>query len=69
MLARLARSTAAAPLARPMLCRGMAIAAGSKFPSVEVDHASWPPTAFDLADHVKDKKVIIVGLPGAFTPT
>jgi len=47
----------------------MAIAAGSKFPSVEVDAASWPPTAFNLADRIANKKVIIVGLPGAFTPT
>ena len=50
-------------------CRGMAIAAGSKFPSVEVDLASWPPTAFNLAERIADKKVIVVGLPGAFTPT
>ena len=47
----------------------MTIAVGSKFPSVEVDKASWPPTAFNLADHIANKKVILVGLPGAFTPT
>ena len=67
MLAR-----AAASVARRhggLQVRSMAIAAGSKFPSVEVDKASWPPTAFNLADHIADKKVIIVVLPGAFTPT
>ena len=49
--------------------RTMAIAVGSKFPSVEVEKASWPPTPFNLADKIAMKKVIIVGLPGAFTPT
>ena len=46
-----------------------AIAVGAKFPSVDVHLASWPPTYFNIADKIKDKKVIIVGLPGAFTPT
>jgi hypothetical protein len=54
---------------RVVHARGLAIAAGSKFPSVEVDAASWPPTPFNLADTIADKKVIVVGLPGAFTPT
>ena len=49
--------------------RAMTIAAGSKFPSVDVDKAAWPPEAFNLADHIANKKVILVGLPGAFTPT
>ena len=49
--------------------RTMAIAVGSKFPSVEVEKASWPPTPFNLAEQIAMKKVIIVGLPGAFTPT
>ena len=49
--------------------RTMAIVVGSKFPSVEVEKASWPPTPFNLADKIAMKKVIIVGLPGAFTPT
>ena len=44
-------------------------AAGSKFPSVNVHEASWPPTHFNIADRIADKKVIVVGLPGAFTPT
>ena len=57
--------------ARPLAshARGMAIAAGSKFPSIDVDAAKWPPTPFNLADRIADKKVIVVGLPGAFTPT
>ena len=44
-------------------------AVGSPFPKVEVDKASWPPTAFDISEYIANKKVIIVGLPGAFTPT
>ena len=38
-------------------------------PPRQVDAASWPPTALNLNDRIKDKKVILVGLPGAFTPT
>ena len=70
MLRRVAtplRSHAATAIAKHG--RGMAIAAGSKFPSVEVDAAKWPPTAFNIAERIADKKVIVVGLPGAFTPT
>ena len=60
----------ATPLARQTLAGGArAISTGDKFPSVEVDKASWPPTAFNLADRIAGKKVIICGLPGAFTPT
>ena len=54
---------------RALQCRSMTIAVGSKFPSVEVDKASWPPTAFNIADYIAEKNVIVVGLPGAFTPT
>jgi len=59
-------------VARPLAqqhARSMAIAVGSKFPSVEVDDAKWPPAPYNLADKIADKKVIVVGLPGAFTPT
>ena len=69
MLARVASRAAANLRTAVPHARAMTIAAGSKFPSVEVDKASWPPEAFNLADHIADKKVIIVGLPGAFTPT
>jgi hypothetical protein len=48
--------------------RGL-ITVGSKFPSVNVHKASWPPTDFNVADHIAGKKVVVVGLPGAFTPT
>ena len=56
MLRRLT-TTAARPLAGAAHARGMAIAVGSKFPSVDVDAASWPPTAFNLAERIANKKV------------
>ena len=68
-MSRVARSAAVRGPALARHARPMTIAVGSKFPSVEVDAASWPPTPFNLADRIAGKKVIIVGLPGAFTPT
>jgi len=41
---------------------------GDKFPKVEVDKG-FPPTKVNLGDRLKGKKTILVGLPGAFTPT
>jgi hypothetical protein len=44
------------------------LAIGTAFPSVELDYG-FPPEKVNLADRVKGKRVIVVGLPGAFTPT
>ena len=42
---------------------------GTKIPTgVELDFG-FPPEKIDLASRVAVKKVILVGLPGAFTPT
>jgi hypothetical protein len=41
---------------------------GDKLPSVEL-HSGFPPEKIDLASYTANKNVIIVGLPGAFTPT
>jgi len=44
------------------------VKAGDKFPNVELDHG-FPPTKIDMAKRLAGKKTIVVGLPGAFTPT
>lgn len=41
---------------------------GDKVPSVNL-HSGFPPDMVNAADYVKGRSVIIVGLPGAFTPT
>jgi len=41
---------------------------GSKLPSVTLD-LGFPPEAVNLAERVAGKKIILIGLPGAFTPT
>jgi len=40
-----------------------------EFFDVEADGCSVGPNAFNTSDLVKDKKIAIFGLPGAFTPT
>lgn len=51
---------------RPMLIN--AISAGDKLPSVELDEG-FPPSKVNIAEYSKGKKIVVVGLPGAFTPT
>jgi len=65
MLLRTARS-----VARPALSRGLAAKAGDKMPSVPL-YTSWPNEAVDMLKYTSGagKKTVIVGLPGAFTPT
>jgi len=42
---------------------------GTKVPSgVDLD-LGFPPTKITLSERIAGKKVILVGLPGAFTPT
>jgi peroxiredoxin len=41
---------------------------GTKIPSITLD-LGFPPEKIDLAKRVAGKEVVIVGLPGAFTPT
>ena len=47
--------------------RGFA-SVGDQLPSVEL-HLGFPPEKHNLADFAKDKAIMLVGLPGAFTPT
>jgi 2-Cys peroxiredoxin 5 len=46
----------------------MVIKAGDTVPSVELDFG-FPPEKVNVLDYTKGKKIIILGLPGAFTPT
>eukprot|EP00403_Amphidinium_massartii_P026704 CAMPEP_0178400290 /NCGR_PEP_ID=MMETSP0689_2-20121128/15714_1 /TAXON_ID=160604 /ORGANISM="Amphidinium massartii, Strain CS-259" /LENGTH=123 /DNA_ID=CAMNT_0020021083 /DNA_START=69 /DNA_END=440 /DNA_ORIENTATION=- len=41
---------------------------GDSIPAVSLDKG-FPPEAFPLQEFCKGKKVVLVGLPGAFTPT
>jgi len=46
------------------------IKVGTKFPDVEL-HLGFPPAGGEkikMLERLKDKKVILLGLPGAFTP-
>ena len=45
------------------------VAAGDSLPSVELFQGFPDPQKVNLADYAKEKNVIVVGLPGAFTPT
>ena len=44
------------------------VAVGDSLPSVNM-HQNFPPDFVDLAEYSKDKNIVLVGLPGAFTPT
>lgn len=46
----------------------MSLAVGDKVPSADLDFG-FPPMKVNVADRIKGKKVLLVGLPGAFTPT
>jgi hypothetical protein len=41
---------------------------GTELPSEELDFG-FPPQKVNIAERCKGKRIIIVGLPGAFTPT
>jgi len=41
---------------------------GDAIPNIGLDKG-FPPEKVPLADYCKGKKVVLVGLPGAFTPT
>lgn len=44
------------------------LAVGDELPSVEMD-LGFPPSKVNVKEHVAGKSVILMGLPGAFTPT
>jgi len=61
----LAATTSAGRFGPPL---AFAAKVGEKIPSVNL-HSGFPPEMVNVADYVKGRSVIIVGLPGAFTPT
>eukprot|EP00927_Polykrikos_kofoidii_P085307 TRINITY_DN924_c0_g1_i6.p1 TRINITY_DN924_c0_g1~~TRINITY_DN924_c0_g1_i6.p1 ORF type:complete len:215 (+),score=50.99 TRINITY_DN924_c0_g1_i6:76-645(+) len=54
--------------ATPALAPRAFASVGEKIPAVAMDFG-FPPEAVDMATYCAGKKVVIVGLPGAFTPT
>jgi|EP01049_Picozoa_sp_SAG25_P000692 hypothetical protein len=63
-----ARSLAPAPVSYAN-ARTFAVAApGTALPAVDM-HLGFPPVKLDLAKYTAEKKVVLVGLPAAFTPT
>jgi len=48
--------------------RFLSVQVGDAVPSVSLDHG-FPPVKVPLQDYCKHKKIVLVGLPGAFTPT
>lgn len=44
------------------------VAAGDAVPDISLD-LGFPPEKFNLKEFCKGKKVVLMGLPGAFTPT
>mmetsp|Transcript_55359 Transcript_55359/g.132227 ORF Transcript_55359/g.132227 Transcript_55359/m.132227 type:complete len:186 (+) Transcript_55359:55-612(+) len=64
---RLVASRVARASASTAGVRGFA-AAGDKFPAIELDFG-FPPTKVNMAERLAGKKAVVVGVPGAFTPT
>jgi peroxiredoxin len=48
--------------------RFASVAVGDKIPNVALDKG-FPPLKVPLFDHCQGKKIVLVGMPGAFTPT
>jgi 2-Cys peroxiredoxin 5 len=44
------------------------IAVGDKIPAITIDHGFNPIGKVNMSERLQGKKVIIMGLPGAFTP-
>lgn len=44
------------------------ISVGSRLPDVDLDY-NFPPEPQSIGEFCKAKQLVVVGLPGAFTPT
>jgi peroxiredoxin len=45
------------------------VAVGDKFPNATLQKGPFPPQHVNMTERLAGKKTIVVGLPGAFTPT
>lgn len=45
------------------------IAVGDRLPNLPLMHFDQGPAPFDLASHLEGRTVVLIGVPGAFTPT
>ena len=59
----------ASKMASPFVKQGTSGLIGTAVPAVKLDLEFSKAGDFDLAARCADKKVILVGLPGTFTPT
>jgi len=62
----LRKRIAKAALADPAVATNVKV--GDAIPDVSLDKG-FPPEKFNLKEFCKGKKIVLVGLPGAFTPT
>ena len=57
-------------LAAALMCAAAdAIIVGDKIPDHLELHAGFKPKTINLAEYIQGRDVILMGLPGAFTPT
>jgi peroxiredoxin len=56
-------------VAAALMCAAEAINVGDKIPDNLELHAGFKPKTINLAEYIKGRDVILMGLPGAFTPT
>jgi hypothetical protein len=68
LAAALAATTASAAHFGGYAAAFAAITPGSKIPAINL-HSGFPPSMVNMEEHCAGRKVAIVGLPGAFTPT
>ena len=56
-------------VAAALMCVAEAINVGDKIPDHLELHVGFKPKTINLAEYIKGRDVILMGLPGAFTPT
>lgn len=62
------RAAMAAVMLVSAVTNAFTLKAGDKLPAADL-HFGFPPNFVNTEDYLADRNVIVVGLPGAFTPT